>query len=146
MKALALIQPWASLWLSERKIHETRAWCSPYRGWVAVHATKTLDYDACIALGCDPLEDCPTGGMLGAVELLDIIRMSHTAPAHAEDERCGNWSPERYAWKRGRFVKLDRIIPFRGYQNLWNIVDPCVVQPLTQLIQALDLTQKPDAG
>lgn len=42
MKAISLWQPWASLWLTPRKIHETRPRRWNHSGWLAVHASKTL--------------------------------------------------------------------------------------------------------
>jgi hypothetical protein len=40
MKAISLWEPWASLWCSGVKVHETRSWSTLFRGLVAVHAAK----------------------------------------------------------------------------------------------------------
>jgi hypothetical protein len=45
MKAISLWQPWASLWVSGRKIHETRSWRTRHRGWLAVHAARRIEAD-----------------------------------------------------------------------------------------------------
>src|ERR1700686_4960464 len=45
MKAISLWQPWASLWCSTRKVHETRRWPTSHHGWLAVHAAKKLVSD-----------------------------------------------------------------------------------------------------
>jgi hypothetical protein len=42
MKAISLWQPWASLWCSPRKIHETRHWPTNNRGWMLVHAAQAV--------------------------------------------------------------------------------------------------------
>lgn len=38
MKAVTLYQPWASLVALRFKKYETRSWCTPYRGKIAIHA------------------------------------------------------------------------------------------------------------
>jgi activating signal cointegrator 1 len=40
MKAISLWQPWASLWFTDSKIHETRHWSTRHRGPLYVHAAK----------------------------------------------------------------------------------------------------------
>lgn len=42
MKGLSLTQPWATLVALGAKRVETRAWSTPYRGWLAIHAAKGL--------------------------------------------------------------------------------------------------------
>jgi hypothetical protein len=45
MRALSLWQPWASLWCSKRKVHETRQWRCSHRGWLLIHAAKRFEKD-----------------------------------------------------------------------------------------------------
>ena len=40
MKALTIIQPWATLIASGHKMNETRSWKTNYRGEVLIHAGK----------------------------------------------------------------------------------------------------------
>jgi hypothetical protein len=110
VKAISLWQPWASLWLSEHKVHETRHWPCRYHGWLLVHAAKkfpTLEPDdpLCDMLhrsyGADWRKTLPTGAIIGAVNLISTMGMEHTSPEHDDDRECGNWSPERFAWRRG---------------------------------------------
>ena len=42
MKALTIIQPWATLIASGHKMNETRSWKTNYRGEVLIHAGKNL--------------------------------------------------------------------------------------------------------
>jgi hypothetical protein len=41
MKAITIMQPWASLLAVEKKLYETRSWATKYRGEIAIHAGKT---------------------------------------------------------------------------------------------------------
>lgn len=79
MKALTIIQPWATLIASSHKMNETRSWKTNYRGEVLIHAGKNpKDYTS----GCyidDPdgrhfqeagitpnnFEDLPRGSIIG---------------------------------------------------------------------------------
>jgi hypothetical protein len=45
MKALSLIQPWASLIVLGEKRIETRSWPTRHRGHLAIHANKNLPDD-----------------------------------------------------------------------------------------------------
>jgi hypothetical protein len=134
MKGITLIQPWASLWLTDRKVHETRLRRWPYSGWLAVHAGKTFVTDL------DELGDAiveilneefgvywhsllPTGSIIGAVNMVSCLPMTETAPAHGDDGVCGNWAPKRHALRRTDVIRLQEPIPFRGYQHLFDIPD-----------------------
>ncbi|MDP9350376.1 MAG: ASCH domain-containing protein [Chloroflexota bacterium] len=46
MKALTLHQPWATLVAIGAKRVETRSWYTPYRGELAIHASKTFPPEA----------------------------------------------------------------------------------------------------
>src|SRR6266581_3369261 len=80
MKAISLWQPWASLWCSKRKVHETRPWRCSHRGWLLVHAAKRFEKDFELD---DPLRlilddefgrhwamDLPTGALIGMVNVV----------------------------------------------------------------------------
>ncbi len=132
MKAISLWQPWASLWISDAKVHETRHWPTSYRGWLVVHAAKRRIDD----LSGDRLDEIcdgiwghhwglelPRGALIGAVKLVSCIRMNKTAPASEDDEECGDWSDERYAWRRDQFKVFDQPIPYRGQQGMFVVPD-----------------------
>lgn len=132
MKAISLWQPWASLWLSPRKEHETRHWPLRHRGWLLVHAAKRQPdhFDR------DPLNDIligefgsrwrrelPRGGLIGAVHIVDCLNVESLPPGHVstDDYQCGDFSAGRFAWKRGPFVKFASPIPYVGMQHLFNV-------------------------
>jgi len=129
MKALTLWQPWASLWLTTAKVHETRPWSTNYRGELAVHAGKrpvgwNLPYDlhcVCVEyLGKDYEKTCPLGSIIGVVQLIDVYTTSVHGPIDTQDRICGDWTGGRFAWKRGQFLALARPVPHIGRQRLWN--------------------------
>lgn len=134
MKAISLWQPWASLWLSPFKVHETRHWSTRHRGWLAVHAAKRIPSylsDELIAIcekqfGLNWRNSIRCGYVLGAVYLDDCSRMDVARPAHQDDEECGNWSPDRFGWRRRDQYITITPVPFKGRQRIFDIPDTIV--------------------
>lgn len=136
MRAIALYQPWASLWLTDSKIHETRSWPLPRKGELAVHASKKIQQDleeptrliVERRFGHDWMHTLPTGAIIGAVEIIDCLKteevypnpLSRDAP---DDYWCGNFAPGRFAWRRGRAFTLPTPRPFTGRQNIFQVDD-----------------------
>lgn len=78
MKAITIIQPWASLIISGQKRVENRTWATEYRGPLLIHAGQNYDqagYEFLRGLGIDALgpQDAPRGVILGRVDLVDIV-------------------------------------------------------------------------
>jgi activating signal cointegrator 1 len=113
MKALSLIQPWATLWLGPKRF-ETRSWPTSYRGPLLVHASKgkpawAREYwedllavwggqlpDEVRALSFD---DFPRGGIIGQVQLVKVMRTEHSSVTSLHLEyNLGDFSSGRFAW------------------------------------------------
>lgn len=75
MKVLSIKQPWASLVVMGVKPIENRTWRTSYRGPLLIHAgSRADDYAAAEAiLGRRLSRDLPRGGIIGCVELVDIV-------------------------------------------------------------------------
>ena len=83
MKGISLWQPWASLWCSSRKVHDTRHWRCSHRGWLLVHAAKHFEKDFALddplrvilddEFGSDWTLDLPTGALIGIVNMVDCV-------------------------------------------------------------------------
>lgn len=135
MKAISLWQPWASLWLSPFKVHETRSWATKHRGWIAVHAAKRLGEDlpeTLVAIcekqfGLNWQSKLRYGAVIGAVYVDDCRQMPHEVePVHQDDEECGDWRPGRFAFRRRDNYQLIKPVPFRGRQRIFDIPDSIV--------------------
>lgn len=132
MKALTLIQPWASLIASGFKRYETRSWGTGYRGLLAIHAGRNL---AAVS-EMRPLlqrfdverllDNMPFGAVLCVVEVLDCTQMTPAFIAQqARAERAfGDWTPGRYAWKLKVVEKFHPPIRASGKQGMWEWVKP----------------------
>ena len=145
MKAISLWQPWASLWCSKRKVHETRHWRCSHRGWLLVHAAKRFETDLDDRLrailddefGCDWTRDLPTGALIGMVNVVDCLptqTFSGDTAANGDDRACGNFAPGRFAWKRDEFRLFDQPIPYRGAQGIFNVPEDVLLSRPRRLL------------
>lgn len=143
MRAISLWQPWASLWLSPAKVHETRHYRTMVRGPVIVHAAKRpidlIDSDLedlvgehypepCEIRGGRSLVDClPLGALLGIVHITDCVPTigigGKTQHASLADLLAGDWSAGRYAWRRSYYRRFETPIPWKGKQGFFEVPD-----------------------
>jgi hypothetical protein len=138
MKAISLWQPWASLWCSDAKIHETRHWPTKHRGWLLVHAAKRTidDYQGDDRLDqiCEGIwgnhwgQDLPRGALIGMVNIADCLRTETVLAGYQEpdDYECGDFSAGRFAWKRDLFRVFPKPIPYRGSQGFFEVPDDLI--------------------
>jgi hypothetical protein len=156
MKALSLWQPWASLWCSDAKEHETRHWQLHHRGWLLVHAAKRpIDADTDYALeiickgefGDEWRKALPLGMIIGAVNIVDvrsttaILKDWGVPPGpintrHWIDYQCGNYDAGRFGFLRREFKRFAQPIPYRGQQGPFDVPDE-IVQPLFNRVRAI---------
>lgn len=136
---LSLWQPWASLWLTDAKVHETRHWPTKYRGMLYVHAAKrrfTKDdlSDELIEVCEDEFgghfwRELPFGAIIGIVDLIDCVQFPEwegvalRPSAHRYDFICGDFTPGRYGWRRGPHTTHIGPWPYRGKQGLFRCDD-----------------------
>jgi hypothetical protein len=149
MKALSLLQPWATLIAIGAKSIETRTWKTPYRGPIAIHASKGFP-PWCRQLACSvepfrsvlpahglTIETLPCGAILATATLARIVPvdfvMSAGGAIHfqydkgkprdvtiSEDELAfGDYSPGRFAWVLIDVRPLAQPISMRGSLGLW---------------------------
>lgn len=142
MRALTLMQPWATLVLVGAKRIETRSWRVTYRGPLAIHAAKRFPKDAkdlCQAPGFSLAlagEQLPLGVVLATCRLIACIptrelQRNRTIEADpvanasnlemTDQERLfGNYTPGRWAWLLSDVKPLQEPVPTKGALGLWN--------------------------
>jgi hypothetical protein len=131
--AISLWQPWASLWLTDLKTHETRHWPFPakYRGErCLVHAAKKpipagLEPDLVAlcngAFGEQFRRTLPRGAFLGELTLSGCLGGSDAQPGDRWDEICGYFGLGRYTWKGTEKVTFLNPVPAIGRQGFWRV-------------------------
>jgi hypothetical protein len=138
MKALSLIEPWASLVAWGYKKIETRSWGTGHRGVIAIHASKSKevvkDFEEVeflfgeAGLGIPDFwpkraEGYPLGKIVAVVNLFHCQRMTPEliAAQTRQEIGFGAWTPGRYAFSLGEARKIETPIPCRGALGLWEV-------------------------
>lgn len=141
MKALSLLQPWASLVVMGVKQIETRSWQTAYRGPLLIHASKgkageLFAHEPPFKKYITDFKQLPFGYIIGRVTLSDVIRigtgeLSHTPDAvlnrlTMEEKAFGDYTPGRFAWLLQDPVKFKKPVPAKGSLILWEF-DPLLI-------------------
>lgn len=136
MKALSVLQPWATLLLLGAKTHETRSWRTVHRGKLLIHAGRKFTPTAKKLAATDPfysalkargveLDQLKTGFILGCITLDDCLP---TAEVKVEPKEMafGDFRPGRWAWKMSNPVLFPTPIQFQGRLNIFEVPDEVV--------------------
>lgn len=144
IRGLSVIQPWASLIAIGAKSIETRTWSHPYRGLIAIHASKGFPKASRALCWGDPFraalidggldakdEHLPLGAVI-AVARLDLVLPSEdiirafersTNPSiganGAREQAFGDFSAKRFGWFLRDVVPLKEPVPAKGALGLW---------------------------
>ncbi len=128
MKALTLIQPWATLVALGEKQIETRSWDTKYRGPLAIHAGKKIDksvfdqpyYKEIFEKYNITASNIPTGSIIATCNLSNTQPTEYLHDIISSKEFCfGNYSPNRFGWMLSDVHILDNPIPAKGMLGLW---------------------------
>lgn len=132
MKAISLLQPWASLVIMGAKTIETRSWQTAYRGELLIHAStgkkgSVLSTMPPISRYISNFNQLPFGAIIGSVMLNDVVpvELLHLSPQQLakqtlEEKAFGDETKGRYAWLFSNPVQFCKTLPVRGTLGLWN--------------------------
>lgn len=144
MKAITLIQPYATLIMLGFKKLETRSWSTRHRGPLAIHAglgmpgwaRKVCEENHHIRLILDEqgltFDTLPRGGILGLCDvkgMLQIqepgtgIKLGQVDPATLQpvEVACGDYTPNRWAWQLQRHRPLAEPVACSGALSAWEV-------------------------
>lgn len=143
MKALTLWQPWASLVAIGAKGYETRSWSTRHRGPLAIHAAQKPIAKTLVTLDAHTKEvmelalnfrgdfkgfaTLPVGCIVATCELRDVYPVEevyHSLYNLPNEAYFGDFSAGRFAWWLEDVQELDKPIPARGAQRLWEWMKP----------------------
>ena len=128
MKALSIIEPWATLIKEKKKFIETRSWKTSYRGELYIHASskkiKRSDEHTIELLKLIPDIPMGYGHILCKCKLVDCIYMDQKFLEEIQNSQqeslCGEYSIGRYAWILKNIEPLPVPIPAKGHLSIWN--------------------------
>ncbi len=136
MKAISLLQPWATLVVMGIKTIETRSWGTKHRGPILIHASlgKSGGIFACEPAFKKYIADfkkLPFGAIVGQATITDVIRVEHLGMTDEsinrltlEEKAFGDYSEGRYAWIMEDHLQFDNPIPARGTLSIWEYPNP----------------------
>lgn len=113
VKIMTVKQPWATALISGGKDVENRTWETSYRGWMLVHAGKSIDEFVPARYGLGDKRAAmalPRGCVIGAVNITAVVRNRRSRWAEAG---CWHWCHEPAS-----AVELGIPVPWRGVQGL----------------------------
>lgn len=163
IRGFSLTQPWASL-IGE-KLWETRSWWTGYRGWVAIHASKSypkscreLEYEepflAALKRKCgERAHALPTGAIITVAYLADCqptakfktgdnrMKLDDTIVITSDEFAFGDYGPDRFAMEMTNVTALRTPIPCKGALGLWTIQDDVLLQVREQWAAAREPRQ-----
>jgi hypothetical protein len=134
MKALSLLQPWATLVVMGAKTIETRSWQTAHRGPLLIHASTGRKGSILCAQPpfgnyIKDFSRLPFGAIIGTVTLTDVVPVetlllpaSQLALLTLEEKAFGDYTKGRYAWLLSDPVMLPQPIFIKGSLGLWNYV------------------------
>lgn len=160
LRALTIIQPWASAIALGAKRIETRSWPTTHRGLLAIHAglaasflpkqrlrgsitrrhdLKSIGRDAMNAAGL-PVDRYyyPLGAILAVAELVDCAKLytGSNYPYWLIDSReltLGDYRDGRFGWLLANVRALPTPIPCKGALALWRVPEDIAAQVLEAL-------------
>lgn len=113
MKAITILQPYASLLVAGKKIYETRSWDTPYRGKIAIHAGKgrpyerdKLFYERAEELLGRSVEGLPRGQIIAVADLVECYQVCGNH-IYNDPEREERWLESRPPKNRDGSPKRD---------------------------------------
>jgi len=121
MKTLSIRQPWAELIIQGRKTLELRTWTVKHRGPLAIHASQTVEREACLSHGLDP-DQVTAGAVIGVVDLVEIIELDAASYAARRGEHLADepWNGgPLYGWRLANPQPLPEPLPVRGRMGLF---------------------------
>ncbi|ETT30703.1 hypothetical protein C161_27403 [Paenibacillus sp. FSL R5-192] len=141
MKAITIIQPWATLIAIGAKQYETRSWPTKHRGEIAIHAGKKIDTEACkepeIRKALEEygymIDNLPVGAVVATAQLTNCLKSVDTWTdgyvlegnrlVYSPEYEFGDFEPGRYAWEMSDVKMLMKPLPAKGQQGLWNLAN-----------------------
>jgi hypothetical protein len=137
MKAISLLQPWATLWMLGIKELETRSWKTNYRGPLMVHASaassqegRDLYESACIQalIRARVLPQffalLPKGCILGQLNITGCTQMdlSFIRATPTIELLLGDYAPGRFAWSAEERVIFKEPVKCQGALSIWSVL------------------------
>jgi len=137
VKAISVLNPWAVLLAIGAKTYETRSWVTPYRGPIAIHASKKFGgVEQAIAFSepffevlkremfkeffAESFRTKYCGAVLATGELTGCFATEAIAHTLSDQEKAfGDFRRGRFAWRIENVKLLETPVACKGRLGLW---------------------------
>ena len=131
MKAISLLQPWASLVVMGIKTIETRSWNTKFRGEILIHSSlgksgKIFSTEYPFKKFIKDFDLLPFGKIIGSVTITDVIPIANLFMNDEninkltfEEKAFGDYSDGRFAWLLDDPRIFKKPLPARGMMSIW---------------------------
>ena len=123
-KCLSLRQPYAELIVSGRKTIELRKWNTKFRGEFLIHASKTIEKEACELYNIDNISSLITGAIVGSALLCDVKSYQSKDEFIADQSKhfaIAKFSDRKYGFILSDAKRFDKPIPLRGQLGFFDV-------------------------
>lgn len=134
LKALSIAQPWAECIVSKGKNIENRSWDTKYRGYVAIHASKSRNlgrFEYCqeeYKLNLTP-DNVDFGAIVGFAEIVNVITKKQLT------KETKKWFQGEYGFHLKNIIKLEKPVKTNGALSFWKIEGNILKKILDQLTE-----------
>jgi hypothetical protein len=122
-KCLSLKQPYAELIVLGRKNIELRKWNTKYRGHFLIHASMTINSEACKLYNID-ISSLIMGAIVGSALLCDVKRYQSKEEFMADQNKhfaASAYSEPLYGFLLSDAKRLDKPIPLKGRLSFFDV-------------------------
>ncbi len=127
MKCISLKQPYAELLASGKKTIETRGWSTKFRGSFLIHASKTVDVEACKYYEIDT-DKIAKGAIIGKAVIYDVKKylnnkeFSLDKNKHLSLKKLVN-NKNMYGFLIKDAIKLEDAVPYLGKIGFFDVYE-----------------------
>jgi len=126
MKAISVWEPWATLIAMGLKQYETRSWKTFYRGPLLICASQKrlpfTEISTILSMVNLTPNDLSYGKALAIVDLTDVFPTENLFIQNRYiEQKFGDFSPGRYAWKLENIRQIKEPILIHGRQGLFDV-------------------------
>jgi len=124
MKAISIRQPWADLVIQGKKSLDLRTRKINYRGPLAIHASQTVEEDACQRFEIDP-DTLTVGAVIGVVNLADIYELDEALYQKKANQHLSHRSYREglFGWHFEEPNELSQPIMYKGRLGIFYVPD-----------------------
>ena len=142
MKAITILEPWASLIAYGEKKIETRSWETKYRGRIVIHAGKSKKYIRGVIAKFNGIQlpdkfTLNYGKVIAIADLVDCTQFVHSLipgrntillngeEVTEKEIAFGDCTVGRWAWVLENVQRVEPL-PAKGQQRIWNLDVPAL--------------------